>query len=239
MKMFNWEKYWNALPKEVAETEFLQQVGRTVNGQPIPLASVDIIADDIVSRLELNHDDYLLDMCCGNGLITARLSPCCGEITAVDFSEGLIQIANKYFIKANVSYEIGDARTFFSGAGNIPFTKILMNACVQHFEVSELQKMLTAMLGQKSLSRIYFTSIPDKARLWDFYNTPERKADYHQRIKHGRDAIGTWWDRGEFELMAESLGYKTICFDQPSALDTAHYRFDALLMPKVEKKQAT
>lgn len=238
MKMFNWEEYWNALPRQVAETDFLQQVGRTVNGQPIPFVSLDIIADDIVSRLALGQSDHLLDMCCGNGLITARLSSYCGEITAVDFSESLIQIANKYFSKANVKYEIGDAKIFFSGYDNNGFTKILMNACVQHFEVNELQKMLTDMLRQKSLSKIYLTSIPDKARLWNFYNTPERKADYEQRLKHGRDAIGTWWDRAEFKEMAESLCYKTICFDQPTTLDTAHYRFDALLMPQIGKKQA-
>lgn len=230
--MNEWDEYWALLPKQVGENEFLQQVGRTVNGQPISLASLDVIFDDIVSRLQLCQSDHLLDMGCGNGLFTARLSASCRVITAVDFSEGLIQIANKYFSKANVRYQRADAKNFFSGSGNIRFTKMLMNACVQYFEMNELKKLLTNILNHKSLSRIYLTSIPDKARLWDFYNTPERKSDYIRRMKHGSDAIGTWWDRHELNLMAESLGFKTACFDQPPDLDTAHYRFDALLIPQ-------
>jgi hypothetical protein len=33
--MMDWREYWNSMPKKWAETDFLQQVGKTVKGQPV------------------------------------------------------------------------------------------------------------------------------------------------------------------------------------------------------------
>ena len=230
--MVDWYEYWNTAPGKAGERDFLKQVGRTVNGKPIPEGNVNLIVADVVSKLNLQETDSLLDLCCGNGLITAQLSPYCRHITAVDFSEQLIGIANHYFKCPNITYAIADVRQLPEKLCKKPVTKILMNCGIQHFAVNDVYQLFKN-LKKKQSDRvpIFLTSIPDKGRLWNFYNTPERRDEYHRRIHDGTEAIGTWWYQAEFADMASSCGYTAECFQQNPDLDTAHYRFDALLYP--------
>jgi len=223
-------KYWNTFPGQIDESDFLRQVGRTVNGKPISRSSINLIVKDILFKLDIKITDCLLDLCCGNGLITAQLASHCNHITGVDFSAQLIRIANRHFVRENIIYETADVRELPDKLRRFPFTKILMNACIQHFEVNETRLVFESLQNSASSGApILLTSIPDKLRLWDFYNTPERRAEYHLRIKDNTEAIGTWWTQQEFSALATSFGYTTQFFQQSSDLDTAHYRFDVLL----------
>lgn len=225
-------KYWNSFPTQIDECEFLKQVGRTVDGEPIPDSSVTIIVNDLVSKFDIGITDLLLDLCCGNGLITAEIASYCHHITAIDFSEPLIKIANGYFSRHNISYVIGDVRRLPDRIKRISFTKIVMNSCVQHFDINEIRLLFESLKGSASSSTpIFLTSIPDRLRLWNFYNTPERRAEYRRRMQDKTEAIGTWWSQQEFSHLAAICGYKARFFDQNPNLDTAHYRFDALLIP--------
>jgi methylase of polypeptide subunit release factors len=50
-------------------------VGKTVNGQEIPESQVGLIVENIANVLRLNAKDSVIDLCCGNGLITRQLAP--------------------------------------------------------------------------------------------------------------------------------------------------------------------
>jgi len=71
--MRDWRYYWNHAD-QVFGDEPLRQVGKTVSGQTIEPAVLGAIVADIVLRLDLGGSDSVLDLCCGNGLITSRIA---------------------------------------------------------------------------------------------------------------------------------------------------------------------
>jgi cyclopropane fatty-acyl-phospholipid synthase-like methyltransferase len=231
--MIDWHKHWNTAPAAVSENDYLRQVGKTVNGQPIPQASIDAMVGDIVKQLDLDRHDRLLDLCCGNGVITYRCAQYCLEVTGVDFSEPLIRIAGSHFARQNIEYLLADARQLPPSVTGKPFSKLCMYEGMQHFSIAEAESLLRIV--QQSGARtapIFFASVPDLDRLWEFYNTPARREEYHRRLREGTEAIGHWWTKAEMTQLGESCGYAVKILGPSPALHVAHYRFDALFTPQ-------
>jgi 2-polyprenyl-3-methyl-5-hydroxy-6-metoxy-1,4-benzoquinol methylase len=103
--MRDWKKYWSSRPKTVDKTDYLKQVEKTVKGQPISDLQLQIIGSQICNHLHLEKDDIVLDLFCGNGLITKELAKQCKEIVGVDFSEPLLEVANRDHRPTNVLYQ--------------------------------------------------------------------------------------------------------------------------------------
>ena len=228
----DWFNHWNSIPAKLDESDYLRQVGKTVGGYPISPERVDALIHDIVSRLQLNGSDSVLDLCCGNGFITFRCAKFCRSIIGVDYSSALIKIARSRFHGENVSYLLADVCALPDSLALHNFTKMYMYEALQHLNPEQVKKMLFALTGPGfSKAKIYIASIPDKGRIWDFYNTSERREEYHRRIAQGTEAIGYWWEQAELQVIAEQCGYQCEFFPQNPVLHTAHYRFDALLQP--------
>src|SRR5262245_11503451 len=138
-----WLPVWNRLPSRFGTDEHLRQVGRTLDGKPVGLDQVCLIVDDITSRLRLEPSDVLLDLCCGNGLLTSRLAEKCRRVVAIDFSEPLLTVARRDYSRANVEYRLGSVRRL-SHLGLAPgsFTKVLMYDALQHFAAEDLRELL-------------------------------------------------------------------------------------------------
>src|SRR5262245_5428415 len=133
--MTNWKKKWDRQPRKFAETDFARQVERTIGGNPYTQEQVQDVGDRIVAYMNLQPTDFLLDLCCGNGLLTARLAKHCAKVVGADFSLPLIQIARRYHQFANTEYHLMDARSLCQLAGMRigRFNKFLMYGAVQHF----------------------------------------------------------------------------------------------------------
>ena len=71
--------------------------------------NLDEAINYIVRRLELTKDDVVLDVCCGNGLLTKRIATHCKLVSGVDFSEILINTANSLSSADNLRYYLSDA----------------------------------------------------------------------------------------------------------------------------------
>jgi len=80
----------------------------TIGGQEVDDRQVELRVDSIVKNLRLASQDVLLDLCCGNGLLTKKISKYVSHIYAIDFSEGLISIAKAKNNSDNITYIIGD-----------------------------------------------------------------------------------------------------------------------------------
>ncbi len=226
-----WKKFWAQYPTKFDETDFLKQVEKTVSGQPISSAQFGAIILDIFAELEVDENDRILDMCCGNGVITAEIAKKCNSILGVDYSEPLIKIAKKYNQLKNVTYYHGSVldqnlKDFFER----PFTKIYMYEALQHFVEDDLSKLVTIIKQISTTDAIILLgSVPDKDKIWDFYNTEERREDYKIRKSNNEEAIGTWWDRKFIEDVCRQQGYDAVFFAQNKLLHSAHYRFDVRL----------
>ena len=107
-----------------------------------------------------------------------------------------------------------------------------MYEALQCFAKDDLRSILQTIQPYCApTSRILFGSVPDADRVWNFYNTAERREEYFRRSADGTEAIGTWWQKSDIENCAEQFGFSVQFLAQPSILHTAHYRFDVLLLP--------
>ena len=226
----DWRTHWNALP---TGGDLHAEVGKTRNGVPIDASQVGLIVENIVQTLQPNEDDWLLDLCCGNGLLTAQVAQHCRGVVAIDYSAPLIESARRHHARSNIHYVVSsvlEIRTTDLGPA-VHFGKAFMYEALQYFSSWSLGALL-AHLASLAAGRditLLLASIPDRARLFDFYDTPERRAEYERRSREGTEAIGTWWDADELVAVVQGAGYDCQLRTQPNALYTAHYRFDALL----------
>lgn len=230
--MIDWHTHWNTARTAMREDEYLRHVGKTVEGRPVPEASIETMVRDVVAALRLNVDDHLLDVCCGNGLITARCAAYCSAVTGVDFSEPLIQIAKRHFTRRNVEYIVADVRRLPPTVTGAPFSKVCMYEAAQHFNPSEINALLQVLRRSRPAAPLFVGSVPDRDRRWAFYDTPARRAEYWRRVQQGTEAIGYWWTTSEMDEVGERSGYAVTILRPSPGLHVAHYRFDALLSPR-------
>lgn len=230
--MRNWVNYWNEFPKSVGEKDFYRQVGKTKNGKPISHKQFQRLITQIIEQLEIGKQDTVLDLCCGNGLITFNTAKYCDYIVGIDYSDRLIKIALKFHKSDNIKYINSSILDITSEKISIkkPFTKVYMYEALQHFEVEELGKILTVI---KNVSvpnvKIFFGSIPDLHKIWKFYDTKKRRVEYKKRIAEDSEAIGTWWNSQAIFDTAKAIGLNCAPVLQDRILHTAHYRFDVLM----------
>ena len=108
--MGDWKTFWELYPRRAHDNDLLKQVGRTVHGKPISSLQFSTMLGDIFNLLELDRNDVVLDLCCGNGVITKEVAKKCKHVVGIDFSDYLIQQANKSNKLANVEYRNLDVR---------------------------------------------------------------------------------------------------------------------------------
>jgi len=225
----DWEKHWASYPKTVGTTEYQKQVQNTVNGQPMPDWQFQLVVSGICHHLDLEKDDQVLDLCCGNGLITIELAKKCKEVVGVDFSQPLLEVANRGHRPVNVTYlhmNILDLDKMAPMALG-PFDKILMYGGLQYLKRRDLIPVLRNILRLSSEGRVILLgSIPDGKRKRKFYNTAKRRLDYLVRKISGREAIGTWWDKEFIRRACRRLGLQCEFYEQSVDLPRSHYRFD-------------
>jgi cyclopropane fatty-acyl-phospholipid synthase-like methyltransferase len=236
--MRDWRTYWDHAVELAGTGDLFQQVGRTIGGKSEPEEQVEIHVKSIANLLKLNKNDVLLDLCCGNGIVTVRLAPLCGTVIGIDYSDELIQVARKTNTASNVTYihssveDMPDLDLPTTGP-----TKICMNAGLQYFTEPMVEKLFASLrrLARGDLE-LLFTAVPDADKLDRFYNTPERRAEYERRSAAGNEAIGTWWNRGHLASIFQEAGYDARAIDLDPTLTSAHYRFDLLAHLSVERK---
>ena len=230
--MRDWRTYWRARAAGADRdlgTE-LREVGKTVLGQPISTQQLDTIIHSILQGLELSPEDDVVDLGCGNGLITIRLAPFVHQIMGVDISAALIEAARERFKdQANVRLSTRDICDFAFGDEMLRrVTKVCLYEVAQHLALEELGGILSDAFNTGTIKRCFCGSIPDASRLERFYDTPERMELYRRNLALGREQIGHWWEIADIERIAHKLGIKVEIRPQDPILHTAHYRFDAI-----------
>lgn len=222
-----WKDHYDRISLEHGD-ELLKQVGKTVNGERVADDQIKLIIESVTSALEINENDILIDLCCGNGVLTRKIAPRALNVVGIDFSKGLIDEANKHSRLDNITYLQHDVLSlpgqFFSGK-----RKVLMYEAMQHFTQDDFHALLQALTGLDSGSIVLFGSVPDKARLRNYYDTDEKYSFFQQRESEGRPHMGKWWMTNEIEIIAARSRFQTQFLPQPSTLYTSHYRFNLLL----------
>lgn len=228
----DWQTFWNDHPAAVAETDFLVQVGHTIDGKPYDAAQFAAMVNQVRNGLDLGADDSLLDLCCGNGIVTRQLALHCRQATGSDFSAVLIERAITHHSAPNLRYRVLD--TLALETAKFPddgaFNRIGMYAALQHFQIHQLTPLLQGMLTHSAQGAIFFIGgILDQRRKDAFLDTAEKRKAYDDYRENGRDRLGTWWQPAELRAAAAGLGLVCEIDDCSSGRPGGHYRFDARL----------
>lgn len=224
--MRNWLQFWEEKSKQ---QEAFEQVGR-VGGIRAQTGFLKTYAEYIAEKLDLTQEDVLLDMCCGNGLLTQYLAPFCKKIVGVDFSAGHIQYAQRHHAPKNATYYEGNALELnrLEGLNSIEFTKATLFFSFQYFESMQIgQKVveqLKSMLPEKGV--IFLADIPDKDRWLSYYNTPVKLLRLFKQYVFSENDMGKFWSIRELDTIARNCNAKGEKIPQPREFPYAHYRMD-------------
>lgn len=225
--MVDLRKYYNDRAVGLAKSEHFLQVGHSVNGEPISDSEFQYIIRDIISILDLNSNDTLLDLCCGNGLLTIGFAKTCARVIGLDFSKELISVAQENYSSNNVSYircDVIEAVAEFPCS--IVANKVLMFGALQHFDLRQFKFILSQL--KKNLPFgfvVLFGFVPDSKFKWKFYSSTLQRLKYFYRLFFKKDVMGTWWDRGEMENFLYSSGFNFEFFDLAVGRYGHPYRF--------------
>ncbi|TAL62132.1 MAG: class I SAM-dependent methyltransferase [Bacteroidetes bacterium] len=195
------------------------------------------IANDIIDKVHFEPEDIVMDLCCGNAALAKYVSKTCKEIHGVDHSEHLIRTANKIKEKESIS----NLHLYLSDAMNIDklfredfFDKSYCYFSFQYFNKRK-RELLLAQLSRvtKRKGWIFLGDIPDKTRIWNFYESP--KKFYREKIsrilqfKEGECNLGWWIDPKEIVQWCDSHRLNVSIMPQDKNMPHAHYRFDVLI----------
>ena len=225
--MRDWKHYWNHAPK-VRDPDPLKQVGKTVNGEPISRTQFEALVADVWGGLALESSDLVLDLGCGNGLVTRALAERCAAVVGVDFSEPLLASARAR-APANAEYLLADVCQLPVELQRRRITKILMYEALQHLDTQQASQVFEQVRASPWDAPMFLGSIPDREQLDLFYDTAERRADYEDRVKQGTEDIGHWWTREALGALLEEHGLEVRFLRQNPCLNGQHYRFDAVV----------
>jgi SAM-dependent methyltransferase len=233
---FDWREYWSRYRRGVvrSEDDLFVHVGKTVGGQRLSEERFAQGLEHVARALALEPRDEVFEWCCGNGLVTAGIAERVAHITATDFSSHLIEEAERFNGRGNISYRVADARAPLEQVldpGRRP-TKWLMSAALAYFGVADLSNMLRAARERSAGElRMLFTDVPDAGRKFHFYST-EAYRQRHEANERAQpdvnEGMGRWWARDELEEAARATGFALTISDQPA--DGSTYRMDALFV---------
>ena len=113
--------------------------------------------DPVLERISLVKPNNILDVGCGCGSSTAKLSPYCGKITAIDFSSELIDRCKRENQKPNITYLCMDGRDIQFPDDN--FDLVVEQYSLHH--VLEWEKVLDEMIRVSSKHILILEPIDD------------------------------------------------------------------------------
>ena len=105
----------------------------------------DAIIDDVLKKLPVNSEDFVLDVGCCNGMIDMHLAPKCRKLIGVDLSEQSLELA-----RINNS-EYPHAEFMYADAADLPIEsnsvdKILMYGVSMHGDMNWIERVLTEFI---------------------------------------------------------------------------------------------
>jgi len=220
-----WINFWKKHAKDSKNEDSQLQVLRTFNKKPIDKKKWELTLINIEQNLNIQSSDIILDLGCGNGLISEYLSKRCKSVTAVDISQELI---NEIDIKKykNIKPIVKDIRKIEFKKNS--FSKIIIYAGIQYLDYKETINIFESILKWLKSEGIFFIGdIPDSDRLWCFFNTKEREKVFFNSIKNNSPIVGTWFKKTFLLKLANYCGFNDArIISQHKNMIYSHFRYD-------------
>ena len=220
--MSYWKNYWNNIAENKSS---LKQVQR----DDLSASQLLVIEKHISKVLKINSEDELLDVCCGNGLITMRIAKQCKSVVGIDFSAKLVEAADGNKTCENLRFIEGDA-TDLSVSLDQKFDKILLNFSFQYFNYKEGLQVVSGLKKRlKPGGLLFIGDIPNQNKWWSYYDTFLKRGYYLKQWICRQPKMGKFWSEKELKSIARKNDMYGEVLEQTSNLPYSHYRFDFLL----------
>lgn len=223
----HWVRFWSEYQTDVANKDEQSQVLRTRNKEPINQDKWSVTISTVSQQMEFRSDDNLLDLCCGNGLFSAAFSGQVADIEAVDISGALTEKLAARCLP-NVTVTTRDMRDV-----NFPperFSKVLWYAGVQYIDESDIVAMVRRIRSwMRPNGTLMIGDIPDRAKLWNYFNDETRRTAYFDGLEQRRPIIGSWLDGDWMKKLCLNSGFVAAeVTEQHEELIYADFRYDIL-----------
>lgn len=124
----------------------------------------------------INADDAVLDIGCGNGFLTYDIAKKAKSVTAIDLNKGNIDFARRNFNRDNIKYICGDAAEL---SAEEKFNVVALSNVLEHLDNRHdfLQKI-------KNLADRFLIRVPMVNRDWLTYYKRELGVEYRLDLTH-------------------------------------------------------
>ena len=220
-----WTQFWLEYTKSLEGKDLQSQVLRVRNKVAISEDLWKHTVSTILKDMPPDKSDTVLDLCCGNGLLTDVYAPLVSKVTAVDLSPQLIdEIAQRGY--SNVEGISSDIRTVHFD--DEQFTKVIWYAGIQYLSEADIVKQLKKIRRWlKQGGMLFIGDIPDRSKMWGYFNSLERQQAYFDSIENHRPIIGTWLDYKWMENVTLACNFTTAtAVAQDEKLIYADFRYD-------------
>ncbi|WP_158545822.1 class I SAM-dependent methyltransferase [Thalassococcus profundi] len=226
----NWvSRYYDRRVAAGAGKGLFWQVGHTHQGQPIGPAQFEAMLAALLAQLDPAPRSTLLELCCGNGVVTRALAGHFAHTVAMDFSAEMIRVAKAECAAPNLDYRVADAKRLPDDLGG-GFDRVLMNAALQHFSKAEFRDLLVRLKTMTAPgARLLFAFVPDAARRDAFDRRLNPGLRLRLRRLLGRDLVTHWYGADEVRAICADLGLSARFTDADPAIAGAWYRHDILI----------
>jgi ubiquinone/menaquinone biosynthesis C-methylase UbiE len=223
----HWARFWSEYQNDVSIQDEQSQVLRTRNNQPIDKEKWEITVSTVERQLLLRADDSLLDLCAGNGLFALAFSNRVARIEAVDISPILTERLAARSLP-NVGICTSDMREahFFPHS----FSKVLWYAGIQYIDESDIVIMVRRIRSwMKPGGMLMIGDIPDRAKLWNYFNDAARRAAYFDGLAERKPIIGSWLSADWLVGLCLASGFVSAqAVPQNEQLIYADFRYDLI-----------
>jgi cyclopropane fatty-acyl-phospholipid synthase-like methyltransferase len=227
----DWKFFWQQQGKQESP---LLQVGRK-GGQSLQEDAWMVeYAAYVANQLGLTKNDTLLDVCCGNGLLTHYLSKHCKAVLGVDFSVPHIQFAQAHYASETVQFVCVDALQLETLKIEQPiftngFTHASLCFSFQYFESVQSGLKVVQGVFKHTKGSLFLGDIPDREQFFVYYNSFVKLGRLLKQMLFQQNDMGKFWSENELDFIAKGVqrsGEKRI---QPKHFPYAHYLMDYLI----------
>ena len=220
--------FYKEHPKLCDPKDYWGQVKRSVGGRPVDDAQIQLIVDAAIDALDVQRDDVLLDICCGNGALTTQVAAGCARAVGIDFSEALIQIAKADFETAQHRYLLADALSWLKAPIDAQdFTIAQCYGSLSYLPRQAAEEAIASVHRNfPNVRRLYLGNLPNRDTAHQFYADQPVDAD---TLSQHDTQIGVWYRPADLVRLGQDIGWKFEIRFMPDHFYARKYRFDALL----------
>lgn len=229
MKADYWTSFWRDHGAKIKGADVHSQVLRTIGKQPIEEKRWNSTLSMVREHMSMTGGHRMLELCCGNGLFARHFAPDCDHLLAVDISPDLLHGLGDLGLDSVDTLESDIRNLDFLESS---FDRILFYAALQYLSPAETVMLFERMaIWLEPGGILYVGDVPDRTRIWSFFNNDERQAAYFRNVRDAQAVVGTWYEQDWLQRLGFYAGFSEVrIIEQPPYMINHSHRYEVVLV---------